>query len=405
MIFFLIILISSPVLAQAQENGRIYHLTYSPAEPVALEDVTISIGVENPSDKAQSYFMQLQMAKDGRIVHEQEFTFTLEKTKGIFFTPTFAPQYIGEYEVIVKLYDKAKYELFDTKIIEFNSVSHLGPFDIVIEPLTSRVRPGLTLPAKLFLENMGTKGTDVEVRISVNCPDKTLTQTLTVFLPTRNRAEQLVSMQTCEQEGLYDISASILVFNRTWISSVSQFFINSSFIQLQFEAPEKIVLQLGQNYSFPVEVTNLGNQKITDLKFVVQRIPLAWQKTSPSSVIEVEPNEKVVFIVSIAIPQDAEPKTYEVRMTAAAEEVLERQISVLEVSPLAVLPSLTSAGGTSILRYVLISLGSLVGALVIGVLLRRYVKRKPSFAPKMHTVIPERLETLRKLKEKLKSQS
>lgn len=405
MIFFLIILISSPVLAQAQENGRIYHLTYSPAEPVALEDVTISIGVENPSDKAQSYFMQLQMAKDGRIVHEQEFTFTLEKTKGIFFTPTFAPQYIGEYEVIVKLYDKAKYELFDTKIIEFNSVSHLGPFDIVIEPLTSRVRPGLTLPAKLFLENMGTKGTDVEVRISVNCPDKTLTQTLTVFLPTRNRAEQLVSMQTCEQEGLYEISASILVFNRTWISSVSQFFINSSFIQLQFEAPEKIVLQLGQNYSFPVEVTNLGNQKITDLKFVVQRIPLAWQKTSPSSVIEVEPNEKVVFIVSIAIPQDAEPKTYEVRMTAAAEEVLERQISVLEVSPLAVLPSLTSAGGTSILRYVLISLGSLVGALVIGVLLRRYVKRKPSFAPKMHTVIPERLETLRKLKEKLKSQS
>ena len=405
MIFFLIILISSPVLAQAQENGRIYHLTYSPAEPVALEDVTISIGVENPSDKAQSYFMQLQMAKDGRIVHEQEFTFTLEKTKGIFFTPTFAPQYIGEYEVIVKLYDKAKYELFDTKIIEFNSVSHLGPFDIVIEPLTSRVRPGLTLPAKLFLENMGTKGTDVEVRISVNCPDKTLTQTLTVFLPTRNRTEQLVSMQTCEQEGLYEISASILVFNRTWISSVSQFFINSSFIQLQFEAPEKIVLQLGQNYSFPVEVTNLGNQKITDLKFVVQRIPLAWQKTSPSSVIEVEPNEKVVFIVSIAIPQDAEPKTYEVRMTAAAEEVLERQISVLEVSPLAVLPSLTSAGGTSILRYVLISLGSLVGALVIGVLLRRYVKRKPSFAPKMHTVIPERLETLRKLKEKLKSQS
>lgn len=384
--------------ALAQEDGKIYQLSYSPAEPVILEDLSISIGVENPSDKTHNYLIEFQIIEEGKIVHEQKFTFTLEKTKGISFTPKYTPQILGEHQVVAKLYDKFKVDLFDTKIMSFNAVSHLGPFDITIEPLTTRVRPGLILPAKVFLENMGTRGLDVEVRVSVTCSDKTLTQSLTAFVPARNQIEKLVSVQTCEQEGLYDILASILVFNKTWVSSSSQFFVNSSYIQLQFEVPEKIILKQGESYTLPVEVTNLGNQKIHDLQSVIQRIPLAWQKTSPSSIIEVEPNETVVFIVSIEVPKDAEVRTYEPRMTATAEEVLERKIFMFEVTPLATLPTATTAV-FPIVRYIVIFVSSIVGLIIGGSMMKKYIKSKP----KVQVMQPERVEILKKIKERIKS--
>ena len=180
------------------------------------------------------------------------------------------------------------------------------------------------------------------------------------------------------------------------MSSTSQFFENASYIQLQFDVPEKITLKPGESYTFPVEVTNFGNQKISDLQFIIQRIPLAWQKTSPSSIIEVEPNEKVVFIVNITVPSDAEVKSYEVRMTAAAEEVLERKISTLEVASLAALPVVPSSG-IPMVTYILISVSSLVSLAIGGGLLRKYIKRLQR-AP----IQKERLEILNKIKEKIK---
>lgn len=393
---FSLLLISSPSFAQ--ENGKIYQLTYLPSEPVVLEDTTLSIGVENQGDKTQSYLMSLQIIEEGKIVHEQEFTFTLERTKGIFFTPKYTPQTIGEHQAIVRLYDKLGFDLFDTQLMKFNVVSHLGPFDIEIEPLTARIRPGLLLPAKVFLENMGAKGTDVEVRLTVDCPDKRLTQSSTFFVPSNAQSERLISMQTCEQEGLYDIYADIVLFNKTWVSSSSQFYVNSTYIQLQFDVPEKLTLKPGENYTLPIEVTNLGNQKIHDLQFVVQRIPLAWQKTTPSSITEVEPNETVVFILSISIPKDAEPRSYESRMTVFAEEVLERKILTLEIVSLAVLPIALPVQAVHVFSYLIISL--LVSATTLitaGLVYTRKKKRE------LASAVSKRSDIIKKIKDKIKS--
>lgn len=385
---FFILSMSTPVFAQ----GELTQLTYSPEEPVVLEDVTISINAKNIGDKTQSYFAYLQIIKDGKIVDEKEFTFSLEKDKLITLTPTFVPQDIGEFEVIVRLYDKFKIDLFDTEIIKFNSISQLGPFDIIIDPLTTRVRPGFFLPTQLILENMGTKGTDVEVRVSINCPDKAISQSLTIFLGGGNKTERLVSMQTCDREGVYDIQASIVIFNRTWISSSSTFFVNSTFIHLEFEVPEKIILKPGENYTFPVEVINLGNQKISNLRFVIQRIPLEWQEISPPSIPSINPNEKVLFVVTITLPVDAEQKPYEMRMTALAEETLERKISTLEVVPLAVLPIYT---GLPIRTLVITSLSLLAGTVIIFIIKQR-IKPLP-YQPR------ERLQILNNIKRRITS--
>ncbi|MBI2034877.1 MAG: hypothetical protein HYT11_04060 [Candidatus Levybacteria bacterium] len=390
-----IILFSSASLAQ--EKGDIYQVSSSPEEAVVFETVKISMNANNPSDKDQSYLMVLQITKDGKLIHEEEFAFTLGRGKGIQFTSEYVPQDIGEHEAVIWLYDKFKTTLFDTQIIKFNVVSHLGPFDIEIEPLTTRIRPGLSLPAKILLENMGIKGVDAEIEIKVNCPDADLAQKLTFFVPAGDKTEKLIRTQVCDQEGLYNIRASIVLFNKTWVSSSSQFFVNSSYIELQFDPPENIKLNPSESYTFPVEVTNLGNQKITDLKFVVQRIPLAWQKVSPSSVIEVGPNEKAVFIVNITVPSDAKAETYEISMTAVAEETLERKMSTLEVASLATLPVVTPKV-FSVISYLIISLVASATTLVtVGLMYARKKKRD------LTSAVSKRAEIIKKIKETVKS--
>lgn len=392
-IFLIFVMLPSVV---AQGDGKIYQSTYSPTEPEILKDMTITIGAENSGNKTKDYFMQLQIIKDGRIVNEKEFTFSLEKTQKVVLTTTSTPEDIGEYQIIVKLYDKYKIDLFDTKIIKFNVISHIGPFDITIEPLTYRVRPGASLPAKLILENIGTNGTDVEVTVSIVCPEKTFIQSLTIFLGGNNRNERLINMQTCDQEGMYNIYASIMLLNKTLATSSSNFFVNSSFIQLQFDAPEKIILRPGETFTFPVEITNLGNQKISDLKFIIQRIPLEWQKISPSSIIGLAPNEKAVFIVNITVPEDAEQNSYEVGMTAIAEETQERKPSTLEITSSAVLPSTVSIFKTPSSIYIIISI-SLLTAILVFVVLRKRIKRVQSHIP------PERAKTLKSIKERIRT--
>ncbi len=391
-----VIFLSAISPALAQESGEITQLIYSPSEPVVFDDTTISIRVEN-SDKTKDYFMLLQIIKDGKMVNEQKFTFSLGSAKGITFTPQYTPQDIGVHEVVVKLFDKFQIDLLDTKVIDFNVVSHLGPFDIILDPLTTRIRPGFNLPVKLLLENMGTKGVDVEVRLSINCPDKVLTQTLTVFAPSDNDTERIVGMLVCDQEGLYEIIGSIILFNKTWVSSSSQFFVNSSYTSLRFDVPEKLIMRPGQNFTLPIEVTNLGSQKISNLEFVIQRIPLAWQKISPSSVTEVKLNETVIFIVEINIPQDAETRPYEARFTAVSPEVIERKIATLEVVALSTIPPIKSTG-FSILTYVIISMSLLVSLIVSGIILQSYLRKRPYWP-----INKEKMNILKKIKEKIRA--
>ncbi len=379
--FILLIALALIPPALGEKTGEIYYLSYSPAEPVVFEDVKTSVSVQNPSDKAQNYLMQVQVVKDGRLLSEQEFTFSLEKGKGVAFSPTYTPNDIGEHDLIIKLYDKLMLNLFDTKIITFNVVSQLGPFDIIIEPMAKAIKPGLYLPAKILLENMGIKGTDVEVRISVNC-DNPMTQSLTTFVPARSRTERLASIAVCNREGLYELTASIMLFNKTWISSTNQFFVNSSIVQLTFDAPDNITLQAGQSLVFPVNIKNTGNEIINDIQFVVERIPLAWQKTSPSSIQGVHPNETAIFIVNITIPSDAEPDSFEIRMTAAVDETVEKKFSYLTVTSAGASQSASQPSGTPLLDYAPLLL--VVPVLAVAILILKRLKRGRAERPSYH---------------------
>ncbi len=383
-------LLSLPVFAN--EYGEIQELRYLLAEPVVFEDMDLFIGVNNPDENIRNYLLEVEFVKEGKIVASQEFTFSLQGSKKITFTPTFVAQDIGRHEIIVKLYDKFRIDLYDTKIISFDSISNIGPFDIVLETLTNRVRPNFLLPTRIILTNMGQKGVDVEVRVSINCPNGKSVQTATVFSPSKEETELLMSTQACEQDGLYEAEGSIILFNKTWITSSSSFFVNSSYVQLDIDITENITIRPGDSWVVPVTVRNNGNEIANDLKFVVQRVPAGWQTITPASIAEIRPNETVIFIINITVPRDAEAKSYEARMTAVSRETLERKIIRLEVLPLAVLPA-TPQTYANLARYALIGLSSIGGLTIVAITARKYKSRKE--------IKPDRHGDLQKLREVL----
>jgi len=316
------------------ENGRIFQLDYQPTQPRIIEDLKISVGIENNGKTAQSYVLLIDMIKEGRLVYEEEFSFKLEVGKIIFISPVFKPEELGEFQIIAKLYDEYKINLIDSRIKSFDVTTEIGPFDISVDLLTHRVTPSQDLPALLSLKNMGTNGTDVDVRIEIPCEDQKIYKTMTIYIPSLSSIDKEISIPVCKKEGSYQLIGSVVMFNKSLATSITQFFVIETFIDLSFDVPESIKMSLGESKTFDVAVTNLGTERISDLKFVIEKIPLSWQKISPSSIAEVKPGEKVIFLVNITVPKDAEPQTYKINMLSAAKETLMRKGSQLEVVPI-----------------------------------------------------------------------
>ena len=124
----LLILVSVPSIL-AQKTGNIQEVSYLPAEPIILEDVKISVDIENPTEKSQNYYLLVQIVHEGNVVNEHESTFSIEKGKRIQYVLWHTLEAIGEHQTIVRLYDKLKINLLDTKLLAFNAVSHLGQAD------------------------------------------------------------------------------------------------------------------------------------------------------------------------------------------------------------------------------------------------------------------------------------
>ena len=174
---------------------------------------------------------------------------------------------------------------------------------------------------------------------------------------------------------------------------------NSSYIVLDINGPDNFEISQGDNRTFSVGVTNLGNEKIYNLKFFIQKLPLEWQKITPESVSELEPNQTAIFVVKINIPLDADIKPYEIRLTAASKEVLERKLVTMQVIGM---PTIIVGDILVYFRgiyiYILLPAG-IIGALITGMILRNRAKEKSQVI----SYERNKSEALRKLKEKLQS--
>lgn len=386
----IIILISSPI-AYAQESvkGKISTLSYIPEEPVVTEGITITVGVENPDNVGHEYNLKMVIIKDGRIKSEEEFTFKLGAGRQITFSPTYIPDDIGEFEIVAKLYEKFEINLLSSKLEKFNAVSHIGPFDLEVSIPTDVGRPNIKIPIITKLINMGEKGTDVEVKLTMPCLTKVdSAEKFVVFLNPKQSLKKITSITSCPEEGLHDILGEIILFNKTWISSTSQIFLNTSYIELLVNVPESFVLGRGESKVFDLPVTNLGNKAIHNLQVIVGTLPQDWIKITPASVMEVEPQETAIFIANITVPKDAEETVYDFGISAAADETLVRKQTQLQIVSLAIarkLPEIITPAmpeiklptiSQNIIYLVLLPVGLVASIFVINSINRTKVMRQ-----------------------------
>jgi len=331
-------LFSIPSALSLEVLGKISSLSHSPTEPLAFNNMTISVGVQNIWNSTTDLKLKLFVTKEGQIKYETFFIFYSRQGETIFFSTTFVPDNIGEFEILAKLYDMYEIQLYDTRMIKFDVISKIGPFDLSLDVLARTVRPEEELPVVLRMRNEGIEGTDIKIKVEVFCVDQSLTNEFVVFFKPKSTLEKLISMPTCKEEGIHIISSSIILFDKPLISSFSQFFINKTFLRLDLEFPEIIEIVQGTSKIFDVIVKNSANTATNNLKVVVEKIPPEWVGIKPGSIRKIEPNETVVFIVNLSIPQDIGAKEYAIALGAAADEVYTNEKSTLKVLKASALP-------------------------------------------------------------------
>lgn len=405
--FFLILSLSQ----RTEQAGRISSLTFSPVEPILFEEVSINIGIENTWDSYKEYKLKVFISKEGQIKYEEKFLFGLKPGRSLFISPLFVPDDIGEFEVIVKLYDKYEVELYDTSMIRFVVTSRIGPFDISVDVLTRVVEPGGDLPIMLSITNMGERGTDVKVRVEVFCFNQSpIFSEFYVFLESKSSLKRLVSLPVCQEVGMHMISSDVILLNRTWVTAKTHFLINETLLKLVLKSPEVIEVEQGESRVFDVFVKNPSNSVVHGLRLAIERIPAEWVKLKPETIVEVKPNETVLFIVNLTVPEDLQPKEYPISIIAGATEVLTERRTTLRVleaisptttqptQPLRPSPTLSDFLITGKLWLIII----LVIVIVAIILILTLEKAKPLPEPalillkKRRREYEERLESLKK---------
>src|SRR5437867_5318886 len=140
--------------ASAQQTAEITGLKVTPDNPAIFKAATVEIEVTN-SGPSDTFLVELFVIREGEIKLTSTFSLTLQTSQPLKITPTFTPDNIGGYEIVVKLWDKNKAILYDTKIINFSVTSDIGPFDLSIDAMTRIINPGDEVPLIIQTINQG----------------------------------------------------------------------------------------------------------------------------------------------------------------------------------------------------------------------------------------------------------
>jgi len=348
-------------------KGKISRLSYLPEKPLVSESLMITAGVENNGNEKYDYKLMIFIVKDGSIKETFEYPFTLESGRSVSFSSEYVPDGIGPFQIIAKLYDKYEITLIDSKIIDFDSISDIGPFDLSLDVLSRVVRPTQAVPIILTLINMGEKETDIEVRIEMDCRNQTdIKQSFFIFMGAKFSFDKKILLSTCDEVGIHDITATIILYNKTWISSTNQILLNNSYAEVLYNPLDTFKITAGESKVFDLSVTNSGNIKINNLKILIENIPLSWFKITPASITGIEPNQTVLFLINFSIPADANPQKYSIKIDASTDQALEKQDSALEITSLGILPaSNETENGRPISLLLIIAVFAGVGAVVL----------------------------------------
>jgi hypothetical protein len=336
LIFFLILFISSQNLASSQvyKPFEISDVTFAPKFPNILDEMNISVEVRNNFERGQDLKLSIFVLKEGIVAASSENNFFLDskKTKTIPFSYT--TQNVGEHQIMFKLFKKGEDVEQHSKILNFSVSSEFGPFDISLNTLSENVEPGTKIPLILRTANNGEEGTDLDVKITMKCnrqPD--MVNEFVFYLEGKKEDQRVVVLPTCQkEEGLHTIFAEMMFYNKTLLSSLSQFYLAENPYKLIIDTNQLLQVTPEIPFSFDVNVRNPNNVSADNVRLAISNLPSSWYEIKPPSIKKIEPNETVVFIVNLNIPTSASSDSYSLTLFAASTKTIEKTPIELKLS-------------------------------------------------------------------------
>lgn len=346
-----------PAAAQI-EDGELVRLTFKPDEPNALDEMNIDVEIKNTGEIKSRYTLRTIVSKSGQVKYDEFLVFSLKAGASNSISLGYTPDDIGEHDIIVNLYNEDKSVLYDKKIVKFDSVSNIGPFDLEVSAVGQMVKYGEEVPVIVTAKNMGVRDVDTKILLEIDCGESAdIMNSFVVLVNSSESVEKIVSMKTCDGLGLQTISSSIMLFNKSWISASTQFFVTESVPRLRFTLPDVIEVHRGENNLVDVYVENPTGEDIYNLMMVVEGIPQEWVNIEPTTIRQFAPYESAVFLATIDVPENSELKSYPIMINFGADTLLNRKGSEIKVMKAleatdTTMPTLTDEESEVILRLV-----------------------------------------------------
>ena len=325
-------LVSTGELDKTDFIGEILSAEYKPNQPKVLESLTITSIIKNNGKEKNNYLLDIIVMKNGQMKFNDEFVFSLLPEKTLSLSPTYSPDEVGEYQIVLRLYNVEKSKFYDEKILTVLVESDVGPFDLEVEVLSHIVGVGDHVPVIVKVTNIGIYGTDIGLNMELICTNgKKISNGMYIFVNGSSDVEKQFLIRTCGDVGQYSLITSLTLYGKELISSKTNFYVNETLSKIFMLTKNLIEAKQEEETSLSIELINPNNFDLTSIRPFIYNIPSDWLSIKPSSVSVLKPNESTVFVITINVPRSAEAKNYDIIIGMGGNNMFHEKEAVLSV--------------------------------------------------------------------------
>lgn len=318
---------------ETKETVNSVSVSFTPEKPKVLEKMNVKIIAA--SNKKENFFLELIIVQGGKINKYRNYTFSLDAGDSNTFILDYIPTNIEKQNIVTNLYSSDKKVLYDSKTIEFQAESDVGPFDMEIVMLTNFVQRGENLPFVVKMKNFGVKGTDINLTETVNCFNKAdIEQSSFLYMNTSDELEKSFILPTCNETGQHRIIASMTVYGTEFVSSKSQYFETDEISSLDFLVPDAITIAENSSYTLNIKYNNGNKGSFNNIKPIVFGIPSSWFTVSPLIIPEIKSDEFSVAILTFNVPKNSSGN-YPIFIGASGNNLFSQKSVELKITSMA----------------------------------------------------------------------
>ncbi len=294
-----------PALGDAQVagggSGVFLNLSFSPGAPKLLEKMNIYATVAG--GKNVSLLLEVAVVENGNTNVYRNYSFSLTGNSSQTFSFDYTPADVGRQSIVANLYSADRSTIYGSDNLYFQAESDIGPFRVNINLPTDFVPAGESLPVTLDADNLGSRGMDTNLSVTISCFDgRKMAQDLPAHMNASGSYESSFAMQTCNEPGMHNIVASLSAAGNLYASQTSQYIERTDLTHLNFLIPAVIAVTENGSSTLNIIYHNANNQSVTNVRPIVFGVPSPWLTITPQLIPEIRGGGSAAAVVRIAPP-------------------------------------------------------------------------------------------------------